>query len=170
MQIIFSSGTKFLWLAQYVNEFLVLHKKFRPAHNILGPVKEQGISDHLEIVGQVQQCRTFFRFGKEENALDPHMIDQLEIASFTMKRSSRTPIWFAYDFTNEVERKFRIAVTSVTQKNVLCLVRFSAWQTLLSCRIFVKTHRFWQFQNICCIELLEVKRIYQRPTYSGEYH
>ena len=133
MQIIICSGTKCLWLAQHVNKFLVWLKKFGPAQNILGPVKGQGISDHLEIVGQVQQCRTFFRFGKEENALDPHMIDQLEIAWFTMKRSSRTPIWFAYDFINEVERKFRIAVTSVTQKNVLStvVIHYFAWYVFL---------------------------------------
>ena len=44
MQIIFLSGTKCLWLAQYVNEFLVRHKKFGPAQNILWPVKGQGIN------------------------------------------------------------------------------------------------------------------------------
>ena len=44
MQIIFLSGTKCLWLPQYVNKFLVWHKKFGPAQNILGPVKGQGIS------------------------------------------------------------------------------------------------------------------------------
>ena len=43
MQIIFLSGTKCLWLPQYVNKFLVWHKKFGPAQNILGPVKGQGI-------------------------------------------------------------------------------------------------------------------------------
>ena len=43
MQIIFLSGTKFLWLPQYVNEFLVWLKKFGPAQNILVPVKGQGI-------------------------------------------------------------------------------------------------------------------------------
>ena len=44
MQIIFLSGTKCLWLAQYVNKFLVRHKKFGLAQNILRPVKGQGIS------------------------------------------------------------------------------------------------------------------------------
>ena len=44
MQIIFLSGTKWLWLPQYVNKFLVWHKKIGPAQNILGPVKGQGIS------------------------------------------------------------------------------------------------------------------------------
>ena len=44
MQIIFCSGTKCLWLAQYVNKFLVRHKKFGLTQNILGPVKGQGIS------------------------------------------------------------------------------------------------------------------------------
>ena len=39
MQIIFLSGTKYLWLPQYVNKFLVWHKKFGPAQKILGPVK-----------------------------------------------------------------------------------------------------------------------------------
>ena len=42
MQIIFLSGTKCLWLPQYVNTFLVWHKKFGPSQNILGPVKGQG--------------------------------------------------------------------------------------------------------------------------------
>ena len=54
MQIIFLSGTKCLWLPQYVNEFLVWHKQFGPARNILGPVKGQGIfeksSYHASIV------------------------------------------------------------------------------------------------------------------------
>ena len=44
MQIIFLSGTKWLWLAQYVNKFLVQHKKIGPVQNILRPVKGQGIS------------------------------------------------------------------------------------------------------------------------------
>ena len=44
MQIIFLSGTKCVWLAQNVNKFLVRHKKFGSAQNILGPVKGQGIS------------------------------------------------------------------------------------------------------------------------------
>ena len=46
MQIIFLSGTKCLWLPQYVNKLLVWHEKFGPAQNILGPVKVQGIT-HL---------------------------------------------------------------------------------------------------------------------------
>jgi hypothetical protein len=50
MQIIFWSGTKYLRLAQYENKFLVRHKKFRPAQNILGPVKGQGISLYCFIV------------------------------------------------------------------------------------------------------------------------
>ena len=44
MHIIFLSGTKFLWQPQYVNKFLVRHKKFGPAQNILEPVKGQGIN------------------------------------------------------------------------------------------------------------------------------
>ena len=44
MKIILWSDTKNLGLAQYVNQFLVWHKKFRPAQNVLGPVKVQGIS------------------------------------------------------------------------------------------------------------------------------
>ena len=40
MQIIFLSGIKCLWLAQYVNKFLVRHKKCGPTQNILGPVKK----------------------------------------------------------------------------------------------------------------------------------
>ena len=39
MQIILLSGTKCLWLAQYVNKFLVRHKMFGPAQNILRDVK-----------------------------------------------------------------------------------------------------------------------------------
>ena len=44
MQIIFCSGTKCLWLAQYVNKFLVWHKKIGLARNILKPAKGQGIN------------------------------------------------------------------------------------------------------------------------------
>ena len=44
MQINFLSGTKCLWLAQYINKFLVRNKKFGPAQNILRPVKRQGNS------------------------------------------------------------------------------------------------------------------------------
>ena len=43
MQIIFLSSTKCLRLPQYENKFLVWHKKFGPAQNILGPLKGQGI-------------------------------------------------------------------------------------------------------------------------------
>ena len=43
MKIILWSGTKSLGLAQYVNQFLVWHKKFGPAQNVLGLIKEQGI-------------------------------------------------------------------------------------------------------------------------------
>ena len=57
MQIIFLYGTKCLWLPQYVNKFLVWHKKFGPAQTILGPVKGQGTilwhvysQDHVKIV------------------------------------------------------------------------------------------------------------------------
>ena len=32
------------YLAQHVNKFLVWHKQFGPAQNILGPVKGQGIN------------------------------------------------------------------------------------------------------------------------------
>jgi len=42
MKIIFWSGTKSLGLAQYLNQFLVWHKKFGPAQNVFGPAKEQG--------------------------------------------------------------------------------------------------------------------------------
>ena len=44
MQIIFLSSTKCLSVTQYVNKFLVRHKKFELAQNILGPVKGQGIN------------------------------------------------------------------------------------------------------------------------------
>ena len=37
------SGTKCLWLPQYVNKFLVWHKKSGSAQNIWGPAKGQGI-------------------------------------------------------------------------------------------------------------------------------
>ena len=37
------SGTKCLWLPQYVKKFLVWHKKSGPAQNILGPAKGQSI-------------------------------------------------------------------------------------------------------------------------------
>ena len=53
MQIIFLSGTKSLWLPQYVNKFLVWHKKFGSAQNILGPVKGQGISYFDELIRRV---------------------------------------------------------------------------------------------------------------------
>ena len=56
MQIIFLSGTKCLWLPQYVNKFLVWHKKFGPALNILEPVKGQGINTYYKIPSS---CRTF---------------------------------------------------------------------------------------------------------------
>ena len=36
---VFSATPKSLWLAQYVNQFLVWHKKFGPAQNILRPVE-----------------------------------------------------------------------------------------------------------------------------------
>ena len=49
MQIIFWSGTKCFWLAQYVNKFLVQQKKFGLAQNILGPVKGQGINHFNKI-------------------------------------------------------------------------------------------------------------------------
>ena len=49
IQIIFLPGTKCLWLP-YVNKFLVWHKKFGPAQNILGPVKGQGICCFLFIL------------------------------------------------------------------------------------------------------------------------
>ena len=51
LQIIFLSGTKFLWLPQYVNKCLVWHKKFGPAQNILGPLKGQGICISIVLDG-----------------------------------------------------------------------------------------------------------------------
>ena len=44
--ILLNANQLFVWhkMAQYVNKFLVWHKKFGPAQNILGPVKGQGIS------------------------------------------------------------------------------------------------------------------------------
>ena len=52
MQIIFLYGTKCLWLLQYVNKFLVWHKKFGPAQNILGPVKGQGMSKYILVLAE----------------------------------------------------------------------------------------------------------------------
>ena len=40
----FVPAQKTILLAQYVNKFLVPHKKFGPAQNILRHVKRQGIS------------------------------------------------------------------------------------------------------------------------------
>ena len=51
------SGTKCFWLPQYVNKFLVWHKKFGPAQNILGPVKGQGIRFPFICVGQSILCQ-----------------------------------------------------------------------------------------------------------------
>ena len=48
MKIIFWSGTKSLGLAQYSTQFLVWHKKFGPAQNVLGPVKGQDINSSFE--------------------------------------------------------------------------------------------------------------------------
>ena len=53
MQIIFLSVTKCLWLAQYVNKFLVQHKKIGPAQNILGLVKGQGKKSMYEKWGHI---------------------------------------------------------------------------------------------------------------------
>ena len=55
MQIIFLSVTKCFWLAQYVNKFLVRHKKNGLAQNILRPVKEQGIK-----IRQQNSSKNFF--------------------------------------------------------------------------------------------------------------
>ena len=41
------AGTKCLWLPQYVNKFLVWHKKFGPEQKILGPVKGEGIRNSV---------------------------------------------------------------------------------------------------------------------------
>ena len=68
IQIIFLSDTKCLWLPQYLDKFLVWHKKFGPALNILGPVKGQGIHVftnsvfHTDYLPQSQACaiRDFF--------------------------------------------------------------------------------------------------------------
>ena len=79
MQIIFLSGTKCLWLPQYVNKFLVWHKKFGPAQNILGPVKGQGISF------LIQGTRTLACMGAQ-NCIDSH----LDIFSFVLANSSYT--------------------------------------------------------------------------------
>jgi hypothetical protein len=43
MQIIFLSGTKWMFVTATICTFLVWHKNFEPAQNILGPVKGQGI-------------------------------------------------------------------------------------------------------------------------------
>ena len=49
MQIIFMSGTKCLWLTQYVNKSLDWHKKLGQAQNIFGPVKGQGINESTPV-------------------------------------------------------------------------------------------------------------------------
>ena len=64
MQIIYLSGTKCLWLAQYVNNFLVRHKKFGPAQNILRPVKGQGMNA-VKFLGWLK------KFGPSQNILGP---------------------------------------------------------------------------------------------------
>ena len=48
MEIIFWYGTKSLGLAQYVNLFLVWHKKFKPAQNTLRPVEGRDISRYKQ--------------------------------------------------------------------------------------------------------------------------
>ena len=60
MQIIFLSATKCLWQPQYVNKFLVWHKKFGPGQNILGPVKGQGIRYRLRY--PILTNKYFFQF------------------------------------------------------------------------------------------------------------
>ena len=50
IQIIFSSGKKCLWLAHYVNKFLVWHKKFGLAQTFLQPVKGQSICCLVESI------------------------------------------------------------------------------------------------------------------------
>ena len=67
IQIIFLSDTKCLWLAQYVNKFLVRHKKFGPAQNILGPVEGQGVADlywSLNILCRSKNSIPFSAFSK----------------------------------------------------------------------------------------------------------
>ena len=69
MQIIFLSGTKCLWLPQYVSKFLVWHKKFGPAQNILGSVKGQGIISMYCIpiyISHFQLQRVFWKWQKDE--------------------------------------------------------------------------------------------------------
>ena len=46
--IIFWLGTISLELAQYVNQYLIGHKKFGPAQNTFGPVEGRGISLPIE--------------------------------------------------------------------------------------------------------------------------
>ena len=60
MQIILLFGTKCLRLPQYVNKFLVWHKKFGPAQNILGPVKGQGIRK-MVTSKQIPKTLEYFR-------------------------------------------------------------------------------------------------------------
>ena len=67
MQIIFLSGTNCLWLPQYVNKFLVYHKKFGPAQNILGPVKGQGISVQSTYVRKTSKHLYYLNFFTCEN-------------------------------------------------------------------------------------------------------
>ena len=64
MQIISLSGTKYLWLPQYVNKFLVWHKKIGPAQSIFGPVKGQGTKNNST------ECKSSFCLA--QNACDCH--------------------------------------------------------------------------------------------------
>ena len=75
MQIIFLSDTKCLWLPQYVNRFLVWHKKFGPAQHILGPVKGQGIRN-IFYVPIRHTCESNGKFSK----LIPHCTLALKIS------------------------------------------------------------------------------------------
>ena len=62
-----------VFLPQYVNKFLLLHNKFGPAQNILGPVKGQGISNNLLIRWFLHTiCR--LRLGNQELRIKGQML------------------------------------------------------------------------------------------------
>jgi hypothetical protein len=77
VQIIFLSGKKSLQLPQCVSKFLVWHKKFGPAQNILGLVKGQGINRYLSIflsriysrLWQPKMLKIVYKWKKQPNSI-----------------------------------------------------------------------------------------------------
>ena len=84
MQIIFLPGTKCLWLPQYVNIFLVWHKKFGPAQNILRLVKGQGINA-VKCLGLLKT------FGPAQNILGPLKGQGISISKYLIEWNFAPP-------------------------------------------------------------------------------